>query len=32
MIKGTGMRARAEEFEYEYKDYAPYEILSNKFI
>ena len=32
MIKGTGMRARAEEFEYEYKDYAPYEVLSNKFI
>ena len=32
MIKGTGMRARAEEFEYKYKDYAPYEVLSNKFI
>ncbi|WP_455539544.1 B12-binding domain-containing radical SAM protein [Terrisporobacter sp.] len=32
MIKGTGMRDRAEEFEYKYKDYAPYEILSNKFI
>ena len=32
MIKGTGMRARAEEFEYEYRDYAPYEVLSNKFI
>ena len=32
MIKGTGMRARAEEFEYEYKNYAPYEVLCNKFI
>ncbi|WP_455543436.1 B12-binding domain-containing radical SAM protein [Intestinibacter sp.] len=32
MIKGTGMRDRAEEFEYKYKDYAPYEVLSNKFI
>lgn len=32
MIKGTGMRARSEEFEYEYKNYAPYEVLCNKFI
>lgn len=32
MIKGTGMRAKAEEFEYQYKDYAPYEVLCNKFM
>lgn len=32
LIKGTGMRAMADEFEYEYKNYAPYEVLSNKFI
>ncbi len=32
MIKGTGIRDRADEHAYEYKDYPPYEILSNKYI
>lgn len=32
MIKGTGIRNRADEHEYSYKDYPPYEILSNKYI
>ena len=32
MIKGTGMRASAEKYGYKFKNYAPYEILSNDFI
>ncbi|MDY5480041.1 MAG: B12-binding domain-containing radical SAM protein [Peptostreptococcus porci] len=32
MIKGTGLRNSSDAFGYEYKDYPPYEILSNKFI
>lgn len=32
MIKGTGIRDRADEHNYQYKDYPPYEILSNKYI
>lgn len=32
MIKGTGIRERSDEFDYVYKDYPPYEILSNKFM
>ena len=32
MIKGTGIRDRADEHNYHYKDYPPYEILSNKYI
>lgn len=32
MIKGTGIRDRSEEFSYQYKDYPPYEILSNCFM
>lgn len=32
MIKGTGIRSRADEHEYIYKDYPPYEILENKYI
>ena len=32
MIKGTGIRDRSDEHDYKYKDYPPYEILSNKYI
>ncbi len=32
MIKGTGIRKEANQHQYEYKDYPPYEILSNKYI
>ena len=32
MIKGTGVRNRAKEHGYRYKDYAPYEILYNDYI
>ncbi|MFR3072373.1 MAG: DUF4080 domain-containing protein, partial [Paeniclostridium sp.] len=32
MIKGTGIRNQADEHEFRYKDYPPYEVLSNKFI
>lgn len=29
MLRGTGLRKRAEEFGYQYMEHAPYEILSN---
>jgi anaerobic magnesium-protoporphyrin IX monomethyl ester cyclase len=29
MLRGTGLRARAEEYGYIYMDHAPYEILGN---
>ncbi|MFD1675358.1 B12-binding domain-containing radical SAM protein [Alicyclobacillus fodiniaquatilis] len=29
MLRGTGMRLRAQEFGYTYMDHAPYEIFSN---
>lgn len=29
MLRGTGLRIRAEEYGYSYMDYAPYEILGN---
>ncbi|MDQ0256561.1 anaerobic magnesium-protoporphyrin IX monomethyl ester cyclase [Evansella vedderi] len=32
MLRGTGMRAMAEQFNYQYMDHAPYEILSNNVI
>ncbi|CEO28205.1 B12-binding domain-containing radical SAM protein [Paraclostridium sordellii] len=32
MIKGTGIRNRADEHEFRYKDYPPYEVLYNKYI
>ncbi|MFI3210030.1 MAG: B12-binding domain-containing radical SAM protein [Peptostreptococcaceae bacterium] len=32
MIKGTGVRNRADIHGYQYKDYAPYEILFNNYI
>ncbi|MEG1312142.1 MAG: B12-binding domain-containing radical SAM protein [Romboutsia sp.] len=32
MIKGTGVRNRAEKHGYKYKDYPPYEILYNDYI
>ena len=32
MIKGTGIRNEADIHDYLYKDYPPYEILSNKYI
>lgn len=32
MIKGTGIRNKADEHEFRYKDYPPYEVLYNKYI
>lgn len=32
MLRGTGMRAMAEQFDYKYMDHAPYEILSNNVL
>ena len=32
MIKGTGIRNQADEHEFRYKDYPPYEVLYNKYI
>ncbi|WP_026690326.1 B12-binding domain-containing radical SAM protein [Alteribacter aurantiacus] len=32
MLRGTGMRAMAEKFEYQFMDDAPYEILSNNIL
>ncbi|MFR3498299.1 MAG: B12-binding domain-containing radical SAM protein [Paraclostridium bifermentans] len=32
MIKGTGIRNNADEHEFRYKDYPPYEVLYNKYI
>ncbi|WP_416151315.1 B12-binding domain-containing radical SAM protein [Salipaludibacillus sp. HK11] len=32
MLRGTGMRAMAEEYGYKYMDHAPYEILSNRIL
>ncbi|SDZ02564.1 anaerobic magnesium-protoporphyrin IX monomethyl ester cyclase [Evansella caseinilytica] len=32
MLRGTGMRAMAEQFGYQYMDHAPYEILSNNVL
>ncbi|CEO11942.1 radical SAM domain-containing protein [[Clostridium] sordellii] len=32
MIKGTGIRNRADEHKFRYKDYPPYEVLYNKYI
>ena len=32
MIKGTGLRRRADKYGFEYKNYPPYEILSNKYM
>ncbi|PYZ97402.1 B12-binding domain-containing radical SAM protein [Alteribacter lacisalsi] len=32
MLRGTGMRAMAEKYDYKYMDHAPYEILSNNVL
>ncbi|ADH99011.1 B12-binding domain-containing radical SAM protein [Salisediminibacterium selenitireducens] len=32
MLRGTGMRQRAKEFNYAYMDHAPYEILKNNVL
>ncbi|MEH7107101.1 B12-binding domain-containing radical SAM protein [Bacillus sp. JJ1764] len=32
MLRGTGVRLRAEEHEYVYMDHSPYEILSNNVL
>ena len=32
MIKGTGIRNQADEHEFRYKEYPPYEVLYNKYI
>lgn len=32
MLRGTGMRAMSDQFEYKYMDHAPYEILSNRVL
>lgn len=32
MLRGTGLRLRAEEHDYVYMDHAPYEILSNNVL
>ncbi|WP_280769327.1 B12-binding domain-containing radical SAM protein [Salipaludibacillus daqingensis] len=32
MLRGTGMRAMANDYRYEYMDHAPYEILSNSVL
>lgn len=32
LLKGSKIRRQAEEFGYVYRDFAPYEVISNKFI
>ncbi|PYZ93570.1 B12-binding domain-containing radical SAM protein [Salipaludibacillus keqinensis] len=32
MLRGTGMRAMADKYDYKYMDHAPYEILSNQIL
>lgn len=32
LLRGTGLRIRAEEFQYQYMDHAPYEMLSNRVL
>ncbi len=32
MLRGTGLRRQADEYQYIYMDYAPYEILSNRVL
>jgi len=32
MLRGTGLRIQAKEWQYTYMDYAPYEILSNNVL
>ncbi|MBM7616385.1 B12-binding domain-containing radical SAM protein [Alkaliphilus hydrothermalis] len=32
LLKGSGLRARAEEFNYVYSDTAPYEVLENDYL
>ncbi|MCX8129933.1 MAG: B12-binding domain-containing radical SAM protein [Clostridia bacterium] len=32
LLKGSSIRERAGEYDYIFKEYAPYEILSNKYI
>ena len=32
VIKGTGIRNQADEHEFRYKEYPPYEVLYNKYI
>lgn len=32
MLRGTGLRRQADEYQYVYMDYAPYEILSNRVL
>ncbi|TMW71516.1 B12-binding domain-containing radical SAM protein [Alteribacter natronophilus] len=32
MLRGTGMRAMADQYNYKYMDHAPYEILSNSVL
>lgn len=32
MLRGSAMRDRAEEFNYQYLDFAPYEVMENEFI
>ncbi|MGM9923250.1 MAG: B12-binding domain-containing radical SAM protein [Bacillus sp. (in: firmicutes)] len=32
MLRGTGLRIRAEEYGYVYSDYAPYEIVANNVL
>jgi len=32
MLRGTGLRIRAEEYQYIYSDHSPYEILGNRVL
>lgn len=32
LLKGTKIRSQASEYEYVYRDEAPYEVISNKFL
>lgn len=32
MLRGTGLRIRANDYDYIYSDYAPYEILGNRVL
>lgn len=32
MLRGTGLRNRAKEFDYQYMEHPPYEILSNRVL
>ncbi len=32
MLKGSGIRKKADKHEYLFKDYPPYEVLSNKYM